>query len=466
MIDFTPVELARWTGGTWSREPSIPVRGFAMDTRQLSAGQAFVALKTERRDGHEFLPAAIAGGASAAIVSRLDPALALSQLVVGDPLCAWHAIAREHRYRFQGPVIGVTGSCGKTSTKELLALLLGGSEGGVHATEGNLNNHLGVPLTLTLLDRETHRAAVIEAGISAPGEMQRLASMIRPDVALTTLVAPAHLEELGGLEGVAREKARLSEAVSPEGVCVFPAQCLDFEAYRSLGGNRLVAVPMEAVDRRLPEGAERVSFRQEENEGGTRITLGYRGGAPLRFQVRRLSRGMVQNAVLAIGAALWLGRTESEIRSRLALWRPVRMRGEVRQEGGRLIYIDCYNANPASMADALEAFAAVAPEEAPRLYVIGGMEELGPEAARYHRELGSALRLRPQDQARLVGSHAPEMRAGLLTAGAATAQVAVAADGALLAPEVQAWKGSVFVKGSRRYALERALGGGTEAPAH
>ena len=213
MPEFPPSLLAAWTGGRWTAQPVSSLSGFTIDTRQLRSGQVFVALKTGKRDGHDFLATAEMSGASAAIVSTPAEGLRLPQLVVADPLKAFHAIAREHRRLFKGPVIGISGSAGKTSTKNLLALLLGGAEAGVLATEGNLNNHLGVPLTLTRLDPSAHHFAVVEAGISAPREMAPLAAMIEPDIAIVTLVAPAHTAELGGLGGVAAEKAVLPAAV-------------------------------------------------------------------------------------------------------------------------------------------------------------------------------------------------------------------------------------------------------------
>ena len=165
---------------------------------------------------------------------------------------------------------------------------------------------------------------------------------------------------------------------------------------------------------------------------------------------------MAQNAALAISAALWLGVSRDAIQARLAEWTPASLRGEVRREGGRLLYLDCYNANPASMADALDAFYALAPVE-PRLLVLGGMEELGPEAEMYHRALGRSLRLREPDRAFVVGEHAAAVRTGALESGARPEQVRVIAAAEEAADAVAAWRGAVFIKGSRRYALERIL---------
>lgn len=179
MHSFDPKDLALWTGGSWTGRP-VAATGFSVDSRRLSPGQAFVALRTGRRDGHDFLGAARQAGASFAVVARAVPGIPLAQLVVADPLAALQAVARGHRRSFRGTIVAITGSAGKTSTKELLSLLLGGDHAGVLATEANLNNQIGVALTLTRIDPASHRVAVVEAGISAPGEMATLAAMLSP----------------------------------------------------------------------------------------------------------------------------------------------------------------------------------------------------------------------------------------------------------------------------------------------
>ncbi len=481
MALFSPALLATWTGGGWTVEPTAPLDGFTIDTRQLRAGQVFVAIKTGKRDGHDFLAAAAAAGASAALVAKADETLPLPQLVVADPLVAFQAIAREHRRNFRGPVIGISGSAGKTSTKNLVSLLLGGTDVGrglptppftapVHtagagdpalqlsvlATEGNLNNHLGVPLTLTRLDPAVHRFAVIEAGISAPGEMAPLAAMIEPDVALITLVAPAHTAELGGLGGVAIEKAVLPGAVRPTGVAIFPRQCAEFAAFRELDVQQMVVERADAIRPAEPP-KDKVFFTLSHRDESTAIALAYGCPPPLTFTFRRVSDGMAQNAALAICAALWLGVPREAIQARLAEWQPAKLRGEIRREDGRLLYLDCYNANPASMADALAAFYAIAPTSEPRLFVIGGMEELGADAERFHRDFGRSLRLRAQDLALVIGDQAEAVRAGFLDAGGRAGQIEIVTSLAPMTERVAEWRGAVFVKGSRRYALEKVV---------
>lgn len=456
MALFVPDQLADWTGGSWTVPPEAELSGFAVDTRQLRAGEVFVALKTDRRDGHDFLAAAAAGGAAAALVAVPDRELSLPQLVVPDPLAAFQAIAREHRRTFSGPVLGISGSAGKTSTKDLLAVLLGGDEGGVLATEGNLNNHLGVPLTLTRLDPARHTFAVVEAGISAPGEMRPLADMIAPDLSLITLVAPAHTAELGNVEGVAREKAILPAATRASGVAIFSKATSEFAAFRDLGVQTMV---VERADVVRPSDApkDRVYFAVSHRGDKTSVSLAYGPPPPITFLLRRVSDGMAQNAALAICAALWLGVPRTIVQARLAGWSPAPLRGEIRREDGRLIYLDCYNANPASMADALAAFAGLADAGEPRLYVIGGMEELGAEAAAHHRALGRSLHLRKDDRLFVLGPHAPDVCAGVLESGDPAAPLEIVTSLEPVASVLAGWRGSIFVKGSRRYRLEQVI---------
>ena len=450
---FNPADLAAWTGGHWTRPPAGPLREFHFDSRRLGPGSVFVALAGAQRDGHDFLPAAAAAGAAAALVSRPRPEAGLAQLVVGDPLRAWQAIAREHRRRFAGPVVGISGSAGKTSTKDLLALLLGAAARGVAATEGNLNNELGVPLTLTRLDPARHLVAVIEAGISLPGEMDRLAAMIEPDVAIITLVGPAHLQELGGLEGVAREKSRLPAAVRPGGLMVFPEEVAAWPAFAALPGRRIV------VAAGGEPGPDRVVCTVGTEAGFTLLRLEDAAGRAAEFRCRAVTPGLARNAALALVVARQLGVSDVDLATRLAAWLPARLRAEVREIGGRFVYLDCYNANPASMADALAGFMAQAPVAQPRLYLLGCMEELGVHAGRHHRELGAQLAplLRPGDRVRVLGTEAAAVMEGLGAAGAPSGSGAVLDSLAAATAEFAAWPGAVLLKGSRRYALEGVL---------
>lgn len=449
MPTFAADKMAAWTGGRWTRMPDGIVSGFTQDTRQLKGGQVFVALKTDRRDGHDFLGEARSREAVAAIVGHEVTTSALPQLIVAEPLVAFQRIAREHRREFHGTVVGVTGSVGKTSTKDLLAILLGGSPD-ILATEGNLNNHLGVPLTLTKLDPTIHRAAVVEAGISDPGDMTPLAEMIEPDHAIVTLVAPAHLEKLLTIEGVAAEKSVLAAAVRAGGWQVFPASCLAFEAFRTLK-NPLVLVPEN-------EGMTKVSGRSVKfnvfhRPDRTEVTL----DGKRRFILRRVSSGMAQNAALAFALASELGVGDATLQSRAENWQPSKWRGELRQVGEASVYCDFYNANPASMTDAIDAFHRSVSADRPRLYVLGCMEELGGASADYHQQLGRTMHLRRGDFIFIIGDQASALREGLLENGNDAAQVSVITDLAAVRERLTGFNGAVFLKGSRRYRLETAL---------
>ena len=449
---FSPEQLAKWTRGTWTGSAPAPVSGFCQDSRALRAGEAFVCLRTDKRDGHDFLTAARKAGAAAALTGRKVAGEELPQLVTPDPLEALGMIARRHRETFAGPVIGVTGSCGKTSTKDLLALLLGGAES-VLATSGNFNNLIGVPLTLTRLEPTRHRAAVIEAGINEPGEMAKLAAIIRPDHAVVTLVAAAHLEKLGSLENVAAEKALLPAAVPEGGWMALPVSCFRHRPFRELKARLLTVAAPESDREEIPPGTVVVHYRVESASGESRITLDSPDGGEETHAFRHLSRGMAANAALALALARRLGVGEEDVRARAEAWSPARFRGETRRVGPTRYFVDCYNANPAAMADSLEFFRESA-SPAPRVYVIGCMGELGAESERAHREIGRRLRLRPEDRACLTGVDVPALRAGLLEAGNRPEQIMEFHRIAEVAPLVEGHEGDVFLKGSRVYELE------------
>ena len=336
------------------------------------------------------------------------------------------------------------------------------------ATEGNLNNHIGVALTLTRLDPAGHRLAVVEAGVSAPGEMQALAGMIEPDLAIITLVAPAHLLELGDARGGgAREGRAARRRAAGRHRDLSAAVRCNSSAFRDLVGAH--------DDRRAGRGG--APGRAAEGQGllspspsaddTTALAIAYGPPPPLVFTMQRVSAGMAQNAVLAICAALWLGVAPEVIQQRLTAWQPAQWRGELRREGGRLLYLDCYNANPASMADALDNFLRRwRPPAEPRAYVLGCMEELGPRAAEYHRRLGRTLHLRPGDRLFIIGDQAAALRAGpARKRQRRRSRSRWSPDLAPVAAFLAGFRGAVFLKGSRRLSTGKGAGRGRAAGA-
>jgi UDP-N-acetylmuramoyl-tripeptide--D-alanyl-D-alanine ligase len=280
-----------------------------------------------------------------------------------------------------------------------------------------------------------------------------------------TAVGPAHLDGLGSVDGVAHEKARLLAHVRPGGVAVFHAPCLAYRAFRDIEVQALIATAASGAGAGLPCAARIVPFAIRHEGASTSVCLTW-AGSPEEFELRRTTSGMAGNAVLALAVALHLGIEPDALRRRLPRWRPAALRGEVRREAGRTIYLDCYNANPASMNDALEGFLAAAPAGEPRLFVVGCMEELGAESAALHRTVGAQWPLRAGDWLVVFGTQAAELAAGA-RAVAPEADIRINPDRAEVMRLLEAFHGAVFIKGSRRYALESLLGDavGAHSPA-
>ena len=446
MPTFSTADLAAWSGGRWTAAPGAAVTGFGTDTRALCAGDVFVAVRTERRDGHDFLDAARSQGAACALVER-PVAADLPQLVVDDSLAALRRVAARWRTNFPGCVIGVTGSVGKTSTKEMLAALLGAE---AFVTEANLNNLIGVPLMLLRVDPARHRFAVIEAGMSVPGELGVSAAIIRPDLAIVTNVGPVHLEGVGSLAGVAREKATLVAALAPGGRAIIPAELLAWPEFAAQAA-RCIAVHFAGEPAPAVAPGRLVSAAFLTDARGQR-SLVLDGEA---FPLARLTDGLARNAALALVAALAAGCSADALAAAAAHWTPPAGRGSVHVDGDRTFYIDCYNSSPASLLDATRAFDRLSRGSAtPRLFVLGGMAELGPASAQLHRDCGAQLPLRAGDQVIGLGGDAAALLQGIAFLGAETVAAASIEEAAA---RVAAHRGHVFLKGSRAFALERCL---------
>ena len=437
------------------------IDGFSIDSRSLSPGDLFVALRGAHRDGHGFLKDAFDRGASGAMVSREESGAVGPQLVVKDTLEALQMIARAWRQRFAGTVVGITGSVGKTSTRNLVARLLGGA--GVHRTPRNFNNHIGVPLSLVGLDPDVHRYAVIELGASRRGEIEPLAGLIDATASLITNVAPAHLEGFATIENIACEKAWLGVRTRPDGVVVVPSHCWRYQAFRKFRATTVVLVPEgDSVGTGVPtpEVVEWTETHDPPPSGGCRLTLRQPPSRERAFELPPISPGMVANCALAIVLVSYLGVDEDVIRERLAGWRPARLRGEIRRSKGMLFYIDCYNASPSSMVDAFQAFDRALPPRLSRIYVLGCMEELGPASPELHFKVGRSLVLRTCDKVLVIGRDAFALRDGLMAGGNHEAQVAILESLDAAQSVLQGFEGAVLLKGSRAYALESLVPAG------
>lgn len=466
--------FARVLGAEWRGGVPAEICGAQIDTRKIVHGEIFVAIKTENRDGHAFVGAARERGAAGALVTRFLPEFAaFPQLVVPDTIAAIQRVAAAHRAQncWNVRVFGVTGSVGKTSTKDLLAAICGNAAPTL-ATAGNLNNTLGVPMTLLKIDARVHRFAVVEAGMSVPGEMAMLAAMIRPDVALVTNVRPAHLEGLGSIENIAREKSALVAALAPGGKAFFYEELLQFAAFRALAAGTFCAAQKPFLRERA-DGFE-IEIHWENAGAGTENAA----GTAEKFFVKDASRGLAENAALAVLATEKFVPADA-IRRALAERKPSANRGEIRSRifpqnsengagtavcaGTELkIFADCYNASPASMADSAEFFVRRFPARAgtPRLFVLGGMGELGADSAALHFGVGEKLPLdAATDFLALFGGNAAQIGEGAAAHGFPRERIRVFSEIAELRAFIAAFRGNVMVKGSRAFALERAVDG-------
>jgi UDP-N-acetylmuramoyl-tripeptide--D-alanyl-D-alanine ligase len=451
---FTADELARATGGRWIGPPPAAVAGVSTDTRTVPAGALFVALRGERFDAHDFLGDAAARGAAAAVVAEAraaDPS-PLPRLAVADTLAALGAIARLHRLRFELPVVGVTGSNGKTTTREMVAAILA-TRGAVLKTEGNLNNEVGVPQTLFGLEA-SHRAAVIEMGMSNPGEIARLAAIALPQVGIVTLAAPAHLAGLGSVDAVADAKAELYQGLPEGGIAIANADDARMLKRAQASGRRMITFSA-AKGRR---GDVVVLEVLSQGEDGLRFVLGV-GNREVPVHIPGLvGAHNAANAAAAAAAAIALGCTDRELARGLAAVRPVgrRLRIEVLPSGVRLLD-DCYNANPASMSAALRTVTALAGAGGRAVAVLGDMLELGAFEAEAHRALGEEA---AKAGLAALAAFGPASRA---TAEAARAAGLDAFHAEELEPLVAWARASVrpgdvlLVKGSRGMKLERLV---------
>ncbi|MDR2981811.1 MAG: UDP-N-acetylmuramoyl-tripeptide--D-alanyl-D-alanine ligase [Puniceicoccales bacterium] len=457
MSRFSPEQLQVWSGGRWLNDiVPLLISGFCNDTRSVSSGDCFVALKTSQRDGHAYLGDAVAKGAVAALVSRPDPSILLPQLVVVNVLESLQRIARHWRERFRSPVFGVTGSVGKTSTKDLLKMVLGENS---FVTEANLNNLLGVPLMLLRIDPALHfSGAVIEAGMSEPGELARSAWMIQPDIAVITNVQPVHLAGVGSLEKIAWEKSAMARQTSAQGVSVFPASCLKFAAFRELLGR---TVPVVFPDEEIAEGHrhEQVFYANFSDKSvGRTIQINSNDGIAGKFDFPESTLGMARNAAIAAVASMLAGVSEERIQAAFSRWRPSARRGEVVTCEGRIFYVDCYNASPASMIDAAREFDKLT-AEAPRgrMFVLAGMNELGEQSVTLHESVGSQLPLRKDDSLILFGGDSASIGNGAVSAGFFPGSVRLLGTIEEVRAAINDFQGPVLLKGSRSYALERVL---------
>ena len=402
MTLWTASEAARATGGRATTD--WQASGVSIDTRTLQPGDLFVALKAAR-DGHDFVAQALEKGAGAALVSRIPEGVAEDAplLIVEDVQTALEALGQAARDRCSAQVVAVTGSVGKTSTKEMLATILA-EHGRTHASVASYNNHWGVPLTLARMPRDTE-FAVIEIGMNHPGEIAPLARQARPHVALVTTVAAVHLEAFDSVAGIAHEKAAIFEGLESGGTAVVNADIDHTDILRTCAarhGAVIVDFGRTATDYTLTGVTQ--------SSDSIHATADVYGRA-IAFDVQSAGTHFAMNGLGALAACVALGVDLDSAIAGLRNWSPVKGRG-VREklslkDGGQIELLDdSYNANPTSMAAALDVVASA--QGARRIAFLGDMKELGPQAEAMHAGMAGLEAMERVDKVHCIG---PLMRA-------------------------------------------------------
>ncbi len=449
MAELSLAMVLEATGGKLSGGPAPAlVRGVCTDTRAPSAGALFVALKGERFDGHDFVAEAFRQGAAAAMVSRRVAAPG-PLILVPDTLAALGAIAAHHRRGIGAKVIAVTGSIGKTTTKEMVWAIL--SQGWRAArTPGNYNNEIGVPLALLELDA-SHQAAAIELAMRGRGQIAYLAQMARPVVGVVTNVGVSHLELLGSREAIAEAKAELVEALPEDGTAVLNADDDYFGFLKARSKARVVSFGRGA------DATVRAEKARVAEDGGVRFVLAGPWGEQ-ELCLRSAGRHQALNAAAAAAAAMAAGAKPGWVAAGLAAFEVADMRGQIiRAPAGFTVINDTYNAAPDSMRVALELLADLPGKR--KWAVLGDMKELGPLGAEWHREVGELAATLGLAGLITVGELGRQIAAGARPR-LAEGEVIEAADNEAAAAAVadKVRPGDVvLVKGSRVMAMEEVV---------
>jgi UDP-N-acetylmuramoyl-tripeptide--D-alanyl-D-alanine ligase len=376
---------------------ALPIAGISTDTRTLQPGDLYVALRGERFDGHQFIDAAVAAGAVAVVVDQRVQT-SVQQLVVADTREAYGLIARCNRRHFGGPVVGITGSAGKTTCKEMIAAILGRC-GETLATQGNLNNEVGVPRTLLQIDA-SHRFAVIEMGAGRAGDIAYLCRFAEPDVGVVTAIMPAHLEGFGSVDTIAKTKGEMFSGLAANGVAVINLDEPYVSLWREQAGNRRVVTfgfddGADVTARAIQHSLEGTRFELKAPQGRVEVVLGL------------LGRHNLRNALAAAAATLSVGASLAAVRDGLAELKPVASRLQPRRGlTGNTVIDDSYNANPGAVKAAIDVLAGYTGR---RLLILGAMAELGPDSEALHRDVARHARLRGIEALWLVGPCAPAM---------------------------------------------------------
>src|SRR5277367_2716441 len=448
-MNLTLARIAVFVSAAGSFDPELLARGYSIDSRSVGPGQLFFAVKGERLDGHDFVESALEKGAIAAVVRKDQLGRYPREtrlLAVDDTLVGLQTLATAVRKLWGKPLIAVTGSAGKTTTKEAIAHVLS-ARFRVLKSEGNFNNHFGLPLMLLKLEPE-YDVAVIEMGMSHAGEIRALARIAQPEIGVVTNVAPVHLEFFDSIAGIARAKYELIESLPASGTAVLNA---DDEYVSQFGRDFKGKVIKYGTGATADVRAENVQTRGAEGSEFDVIMAGGREHARLPL----VGEHNILNALAAVSVGLARGLKAAEAVGALATLAPPDKRGQVLQLGNITVINDCYNSNPKALHAMVDALAAMPAKR--RIVVAGEMLELGPAAEELHRSAGAHAAERKIDVLLGVRGLAQAMVEGARKAGTPAEFVATSEEaGEWLAREARDGD-VVLLKASRGVKLEKAL---------
>ena len=399
MKPITLKEVASACGGELHGDPDIQITSIVTDSRQAKSGSMFAAIKGARSDGHRFIPMTADMGAVCALCEDA-PDIDIAYIKVPSTLVALKGIAEYYRSLFNIPFIGITGSVGKTSTKEFIASVLS-QKFKVHKTSGNFNNELGVPITLFGLE-EYHEAAVIEMGISGFGEMTRLAKMVRPDISVITNIGYCHLENLGDRDGVLKAKTEMFTYLSDNGAIIL---CHDDDKLSTITEYKGIKPVFYGTGMDDEFRAENIV---ENGFDGTDCTLIHRD-TRIDVTIPTMGRHNVLNALCAMAVGTRLGLSADEIKRGIESFKNVGSRNNIIKTGRYTIIDDCYNANPTSTKASLDTLSKLSGR---RVAILGDMKELGKNELSLHNETGAYAKDKGIDCLIAVGELSKETARG------------------------------------------------------
>lgn len=403
MKKFTLDEIAESCGGKFvgnDSDKNIEITSVERDSRQIKDGSLFLAIKGERVDGHDYIEKCFASGAVCAVCEKPPVNATKPYILVDSTLDAVKKIAKAYRQKFDIPVVGVSGSVGKTSTKEMLYAVLS-QKFKTHKTQGNLNNELGVPLTLLSMPEDT-QAAVIEMGISDFGEMTRLSEMVQPTICVLTIIGCCHLENLGDRDGVLKAKTEMFKNAAENAEYILNGDDDKLYSVTDVNGKKPIYFGFASDNDYYAEDIE------NNGEGGISCTLCF-DNTRLNVNIPAIGSYMVSNALAAVAAGKLLGLSDEQLINGVESYKTIGSRANVINTGKIRIIDDCYNANPTSVKASLDTLVNFSGR---KVAILGDMKELGTDELKLHLETGKYAKDKGVDLVIAAGPLAKELAKG------------------------------------------------------